>query len=276
MEHQRSVSIIRADQALTVAPTNVTFEDRRHNWFRNGQHCGVALFGALGSVTLAIALWSASLPCVWAQDVAFTPRYDGVESKKGKKQREDPVLSTTPKPVPIYSFQRYDPELSEICELLERDGQREKVRELSERQDKKDNTCASCRFFARQVVASCKPIFAKKRVSPVPALPAEAAAEETPTPGPNRRAAEYPSTELIDRVSAFGTLLYDRDPGDGAVFPAVRGWADGLINNPDLASSERGYLDIFREYLLAAWKNRPGNPLEPSPLPKAKIQELFE
>lgn len=258
----------------SVGPIFQRAIDSAHGLTAQGLYCRVVVRVSLLILALTTG-WCESIPDAQAQDVPFTPRYDGVPQTK-RKSREATSIAATPTPVPIYSFKRYEPELSEICDFLDRDGRRDKIRELSELQDTKQAGCVSCRFFVRQVVYSCRPKVVKRGGPPQATQSEQNTAEASPTPLVKAPPALYPSTELINLLSAFGTALYERDSGAGATFMAVRNWANGLVNNANLTPSDRGYFEIFREFLLAAWQNRPEQPLEPTPVPKAKIQELFE
>lgn len=234
-------------------------------------------FVGFGSLILALALafLGELTSSAWGQDVPFNPRYDGVQPQKSKR-RSATSIAATPTPVPIYSFKRYEPEISQICNLLGRDGRRDRIRELSELQDTKRDGCVSCRFWVRQVLYSCRSIVVKKGRASTATGPVQNTSEASSIPEAQALPARYPSTELIDQLSAFGTMLYERDAGEGPIFVAIKSWVDGLVNNPNLTPGERGYFEIFREFLLGAWQNRPEHALEPSPIPKAKIQELFE
>lgn len=201
-----------------------------------------------------------------AQDVPFHPRLDGIEHKSKKRSETTPISNSEIKE--IYSFDRFSGSLKQVCDLLESDGRKTRVYEMARDRLRDPSLTKSYRALVKEVVLRCKP-----RLD----VPSDQSPRETPeaesTPKP---AARYPSTALLDRVSALSSLMYERDAGIGPVFLATRELADNLRKETLNIPAERDYFAIFNEYLLSAWQGRPEAPLEPTQPSQTDIHSLFQ
>jgi len=212
---------------------------------------------------------------VSAQEVEFNPRYDGISSKKKSGVEGTPTPSAAVEV--LYSFDRWRPQLSEICRLLEVDRRRERLFAFIVSQLKARPKNTSYRSLLQEARIDCASRVTAK-ASPTPDRRATKEEELTPTPEavPTPAAARYPSVELLNYLSAVSVEMYKRDPGSGGTFEAVNVFVNTLLAEKDLTAAERDYYDIFRAYFLAAWDGRPGGPFEPTPIPRERIRELFQ
>lgn len=214
-----------------------------------------------------------------AQEVEFHPRYDGIPVKKGSKGAATPTPRTDSSSGVIYSFARWRAGITDVCRLLELDRRRERVYRFvaSELKSRPKNT--SLRALLQEVKVDCA---SRSGVKPAPgptSAPTGASAETpepAPTSEPGPASARYPSTELLNQLSALSAEMYERDAGPGGAFEAVNLFTSALLAQKDLTAAERDYFGIFRAFLLAAWEGRPGGPLEPTPVSREKIKELFQ
>jgi len=202
----------------------------------------------------------------FADDVPFHPRFDGVERRK----KAPAVLTPLPEvdKREIYSFERFSPFVKQVCELLESDGRMTELYEMARVRSRDPSLSTSYRALLREIALRCKPKLE---------LPTPSNGEQTPAAEITPAAAQrYPSTALLDRVSALSSAMYERDPGNGPVFHAVRELADTLRKESLEVPGERDYFAIFNEYLLSAWHGRPEAPLEPTQPSQADIHSLFQ
>jgi hypothetical protein len=229
---------------------------------------------AIALVLLIASLAGSSV--VSAQEVEFRPRYDGIVTKKRS-------VEGTPTPIPesvveiLYSFERWRPQMSEICRLLEVDHRRERVFLFVNSQLKLRPKNTSYRSLLHEARIDCASRSTSKgRSSPTPRKAKDGEEVAIPTPIPTPVAARYPSTELVNYLSAVSIEMYKRDPGVGGTFEAVSIFMNTLLAEKDLTPAERDYFEIVRAFFLASWDGRPGGPLEPTPVSRERIRELFQ
>lgn len=223
-----------------------------------------------------------------AQEVSFTPRYDGVESGiesqlKRTKKTPTPVTEVARAPQ-LYSLARFNLLFRDMCELLEADGRRSRIYSAARQGSDDEQICPSCRALARQIAQSCAP---KIRLKKEPARP-----QETPTvatggvgvvgaatsgisgaEGPPQ--VRYPRTELVEVLSKLSAALYDFSPGKGPVFDAIRSFELRIFSLPELTLGERDYYGIYFTYLLSAWAGRPESPLDSATPSPEEVSKLF-
>lgn len=201
-----------------------------------------------------------------AEDVPFHPRFDGIEHRSKKQSEPTPISNSEMKE--IYSFDRFSGSLKQVCDLLESDGRKTRVYEMARERLRDPSLTKSYRALLKEIVLRCKPKLD---------VPSDQSPRETPeTESTPKPAARYPSTALLDRVSALSSSMYERDAGVGPVFLATRELADNLRKETLNIPAERDYFAIFNEYLLSAWQGRPEAPLEPTQPSQTDIHSLFQ
>jgi hypothetical protein len=214
-----------------------------------------------------------------AQEVEFHPRYDGIPVKKGARGAVTPTPVSDPSAGVIYSFARWRPAISDVCRLLELDRRRERVYLFVVSELKARPKSTSLRALLQEIKLDCTPK-SGVRASPSPtSTPGGVAADSTvvsPVAESSLESARYPSTELLHQVSVLSAEMYERDAGRGGAFEAVKLFTDSLLAQKDLTPAERDYFGTLQAFFLAAWDGRPGGPLEPTPVPREKIKELFQ
>ena len=233
----------------------------------------------LFSFFIAVAVVLGTTLGAHAQEVEFHPRYDGIPVKKGSKGAATPTPRTDSSGGVIYSFARWKTGISDVCRLLELDRRRERVYRFVVSELKARPKSTSLRALLQEVKVDCASRSGVKP-APGPTLAPAGAPAETPEPAPTGEpapaSARYPSTELLNQLSALSAEMYERDAGAAGAFEAVNLFTGALLAQKDLTAAERDYFGIFRAFLLAAWEGRPGGPLEPTPVSREKIKELFQ
>lgn len=122
-----------------------------------------------------------------AQEVSFTPRFEGLD------QDQKPIIRSTAVPVEqqerkIYSFARFSRVFKDLCGSLQADLRDKRVFEAGTRGLAASGNCGTCRALYRQLIQWCKPDSAptkrelSKKATPSPA--------PTPTPIPSVEVSE--------------------------------------------------------------------------------------
>lgn len=227
---------------------------------------------AVFAVSLAVAVDG------FAQEVSFTPRFDGIdESRRKRSGTPTPGAATTQQKV--YSFARFNGLFWVMCNGLEAEGRRARVFEVAKVGLAEELDCSSCRALYRQFIQACGPTKSPKpKVKPKRAPSAESGADEdtvapVPTPPPPAR---FPRTDVVDAASRLSAGLYELEPGAGSTFNAVKNFESRLLHQKDLSPGERDYFGVLTTYLLAGWDGRPDSPLTQKKLSKEDIAELFQ
>jgi hypothetical protein len=232
-----------------------------------------------------VTVWLVLPVTGFAQEVSFTPRYDGIEESRRKR-------SGTPTPSPasaqqkVYSFARFNGLFWIMCSGLEAEGRRARVFDVAKAGLAEELECSSCRALYRQFMQACGPTkTAKPRVKPSPSTAkggegdgggediVEDIVSATPTTTPPAR---YPRTDVVDAASRLSAGLYELEPGAGSTFAAVKNFESRLLRQKDLTPGERDYFGVLATYLLAGWDGRPDSPLAPKKLSKEDIADLFQ
>ncbi len=111
------------------------------------------------ALTITVVLAAGSLGilgAVDAQEVPFTPRFDGID------QDQRPLVRPTAAAAPeherrVYSFARFSPVFKDMCASLRTDQREKRVFEAGMRGLAESGQCGTCRALYRQVVQWCKP-----------------------------------------------------------------------------------------------------------------------
>jgi hypothetical protein len=125
-----------------------------------------------------------------AQEVSFTPRFDGVDQESNPVARPSEVQSSARiSERKIYSFARFSGLFKAVCTSLRADFRERRVFEVGARGLEESGECGTCRALHRQIAQWCKP-------ESVPRI--TQAIKETPTPTPIPSAAASPESEPDD------------------------------------------------------------------------------
>jgi hypothetical protein len=226
-------------------------------------------------------------PLSVAQEVSFTPRYDGVSPGATRAKRTPTATPEAAQAPKLYSLSRFNVLFQQMCELLEADQRRDRVFEIAKSGVEEEQGCSSCRALLRQLVQSCAPKPSTKKTppsdTPTPrgdrgdAAPDATGEENLPTEAPmGISPRRYPRTDLVEVLSRLSSGLYEFSPGKGPVFEALKNLERRLMVGATLTPGERDYFGTVMAYLFSAWAGRPDSPLEnPTPSPE-EIAELFQ
>lgn len=242
-----------------------------------------ALASRLGWVALIFFIVGTST----AQEVSFTPRYDGISSEAGRpnvpkrskpNQTEEADAASAPQ---LHSLGRFNGLFQEMCQLLELEQRRERIQRIAKNASDDEQECPSCRAFARQIAQSCatKPRMKKSTKGKSPEGQTVNLASATPlndAKAGERLLKRYPRTDLVDVLSRLSEGLHGESPGQGPAFMALKSFEQRLFSVPDLTPGERDYYGIVVAYLYSAWAGRPGSPLEIATPSPEEVAELFK
>lgn len=248
----------------------------RHGVVRSFRKGSARFFGLS---VVALLFFSAAVAA--AQEVPFTPRYDGL-TPQAKRAKKTPTPKVEPARAPqLYSLGRFNLLFQEMCQLLEREQRRERIFVVAKAAAEDEQECPACRALTRQVAQSCAPKARIKKAA-APSSPGEEPATGTLVGRVKDARAEdkllnrFPRTDLIDVLSRLSDGLYEFTPGQGPVFMALKSFELRLFAVPDLTIGEKEYYGIVLSYLFSAWAGRPGSPLEIATPSPEEVADLFK